>query len=220
MESNEPDTFDRWRNALAEALSSPSGVMAWQDRRYNFAYKVGQLLVGTPPGRGPVTDHVIYGIYVEGGGLVYIGQTADAKRRLRDLPVGESHHLATTVPPEIWERIIVVQWPSLLNQISSEERRAVEELQMSTCGLAMEYLLQVAYRPVMTARRRSTKGGWSARNIDSSHSQGAAASLRLPELFSQVQTHWHELANASWNGLGGPVTYSAAGRTVFPGGFL
>lgn len=220
MGSDEPDTFDRWRSALADALSSPSGVMALQDRRYSFAYKVGQLLVGTPPGRDPVTDHVIYGIYVAGGGLVHAGQTAGAKRRLRDLPVGESHHLATTVPPEIWERVIVVQWPSLLNRISAEERHAAEELQMPTCGLAMEYLLQVAGRPVMTARRRSTKGGWSARNIDSSHSQGAVASLRLPELFSQVQAHWRELANASWNGRGEPVTYSAAGRTVFPGGLL
>jgi hypothetical protein len=218
--NDEPDAFDRWRSALADVLSSPSGVMAWQDRRYSFAHRVGQLLVDTPPDGSPITDYVVYGVYVAGGGLVYVGQTADAKRRLRDLPVGESHHLATTFPPEIWERVIVVQWPSLLSRLSARERNEVENLTLPTCGLAMEYLLQVAYRPVMTARRRSTKGGWSARNIDSSRSQGAAASSRLPELFSQVREHWNQLANANREGCAESVIHSASGRTVFPGGLL
>jgi hypothetical protein len=220
MAIDEDETFDRWRSALSDALSGPASVMAWQDRRYRFAYKVGQLLVGASPDGSPITDHVVYGVYVAGGGLVYVGQTADAKRRLRDLPVGESHHLATTVPPEIWERVIIVQWPSLLNRISADERHAVKQLELVTCGLAMEYRLQVTCRPLMTARRRSTKGGWSARNIDSSRSQGAVASSRLPELFSQVQEHWNALVNASWNGCGDPVVYSIAGRTVFPQGLL
>jgi hypothetical protein len=37
--------------------------------------------------------------------------------------VGESHHLANTVPPETWERVVVVQWPSLLGRISAEGHR-------------------------------------------------------------------------------------------------
>ena len=58
--------------------------MARQDRRNSFAYQVGQLLTSAAPGISPVADHVVYGIYVRGG-LLYVGQTGHAKRRLRDL---------------------------------------------------------------------------------------------------------------------------------------
>jgi hypothetical protein len=218
--SGEPDAFDRWRNALAEVLHGPADVTAWQDRRYSFAHKVGQFLTSPSPGGLAVTDHVVYGVYVAGGGLLYVGQTADAKRRLRDLPVGESHHLATTVPPEVWERVIVIQWPSLLSRLSDRERRVVEQLQLLTCGLALEHLLQVSYCPVMSTRRRNTKGGWSERNTRSSRSRGAVASAGIPELFSHVQENWDELAKITQKQPSEPVTYSAAGRAVFPGGLL
>jgi hypothetical protein len=36
------DAFERWRNTLLGALAIPGNVMAWQDRRYQFAYQVGQ----------------------------------------------------------------------------------------------------------------------------------------------------------------------------------
>jgi hypothetical protein len=100
---------------MLDSLADPESVLAWQDRRYRFAHHVGQLLTSPArPDAAPVTGHVVYGVHVAGAGLLYVGQTGNAKRRLRDLPVGESHHLATTVPPETWERVIVVQWPDLL----------------------------------------------------------------------------------------------------------
>jgi hypothetical protein len=209
--------FDRWRRALADAMGSADNLMAWQDRRYKFAHKVGQLLTSAAPQGSPVTDHVVYGVWVIGAGLIYVGQTEDAKRRLRDLPVGESHHLATTVPPETWERVIVVQWPSLLSQIPAEEARAAEQLGPSICNLAIEHLLQVAYRPVMNARRRSTDGNWNARDIDSSRSRGAVASSQLAELFGKVCAQWDTLASAHKSQSKEGVIYSDAGRAVFPG---
>ncbi len=121
------DAFERWRSALLDALATPGNVMAWQDRRYQFAYQVGQLLVDSGPGIPPVSDHVVYGVYVTGGGLLYVGQTSDARRRLRDLPVGESHHLATTVPPETWERVLVIQWPALITRIPAQEAQRTEQ---------------------------------------------------------------------------------------------
>jgi hypothetical protein len=39
--SHPDDAFERWRNALLDALATPGNVMAWQDRRYQFAYQVG-----------------------------------------------------------------------------------------------------------------------------------------------------------------------------------
>jgi hypothetical protein len=133
--------------------------MAWQDRRYRFAYEVGRLLVDPAgPGGAPLSGPALYGVWVSGSGLLYIGQTKDARRRLQDLLVGESHHLATTVPPETWERIIVVQWPSLLPGLPPDEARTAARLGLHACGLAMEHLLQMTYGPVMTARRRRGAG--------------------------------------------------------------
>jgi hypothetical protein len=212
------DAFDRWRNALLDALDSPDKVMSWQDRRYQFAFQVGQLLVSaSTPDTAPVTGHVVYGVYVNGGGLLYVGQTGNARRRLRDLPVGESHHLATTVPPETWERVIVIQWPNLLAQLPAQEAQAATELGLTNCGLAMEYLLQITYRPVLTARRRSTGGGWSARRIDASRSRGATSSAQLPQLFNTVRAQWDALTKALPGEDGQPIVHSDAGRVVFPG---
>lgn len=211
------DAFERWRSALLDALKSPENVMAWQDRRYQFAYQIGQLLTAPAgPGTVPVTGNVLYGVYVAGGGLLYVGQTRDAWRRLRDLPVGESHHLATTVPPETWERVIVVQWPELLDRIPCQESQAAEQLGLPTCGLAMEYLLQMTYRPVMTERRRSTDGGWSRRTLDSSRSRGAANSSKFPQLFRAVRAVWDVLLKTPIPMDGQPITYTGGGRVVFP----
>ena len=96
------EAIGRWRAAMLDSLAGPERVLAWQDRRYRFAHQVGQLLTSTArPDAAPVTGHVIYGVHIAGAGLLYVGQTGDAKRRLRDLPVGESRHLATTVGTQL-----------------------------------------------------------------------------------------------------------------------
>jgi hypothetical protein len=212
------EAFGRWRTAMLDSLSCPERVLSWQDRRYRFAHQVGQLLTNpAPPDAAPVTGHVVYGVYVAGAGLLYVGQTSNAKRRLRDLPVGESHHLATTVPPETWERVIVIQWPDLLPNVRNSEALVAEQLGHQTCGLTLEHLLQVTYRPVLTARRRSGTGKWAARRIDSSRSRGAVNSGRLPHLFNAVRAVWDQLADASSSGDGDPAVHTDVGRVIFPG---
>jgi hypothetical protein len=67
------------RDKSLTVLATPDQVVAWQDRRYRFAHQVGQLLANpASPDAGPVTGHVVYGVYVVGAGLIYIGQTEDA----------------------------------------------------------------------------------------------------------------------------------------------
>ena len=217
MDATADEAFGRWRAAMLDSLVSPEHVLAWQDRRYRFAHQVGQLL--TSPARSDaahVAGHVVYGVCVAGAGLLYVGQTGDAKRRLRDLPVGESHHLATTVPPEIWERVIVVQWPDLLPGVQGSEGLIAEQLGHDTCGLALEHLLQVTYRPVMSARRRSGSGEWATRRIDLSRSRGAVSSGQFPGLFESVRAVWDQLADVTSPDDGDPVVYADAGRAVFP----
>lgn len=211
-ESDE-DAFARWRLALLDALASPERILSWQDRRYRFAYQLGQLLTENT---SPVSGHAVYGVYLAGSVLLYVGQTRDARRRLRDLPVGESHHLATTVPPETWERVVVVQWPRLLDQFPVTEAQAAERVGFDTCGLAIEHLLQVTCQPVMMARRRTTTGEWHERRLMHSQSRGAVNSSMFPGLFDAVRAAWDHLAAAPIPGAGQPVIHAAAGRAVFP----
>lgn len=81
-------------------LLTDSAVAArlWRERRYAFAYRLGEELAGATAELSPVTGPAVYGIWLKWG-LLYIGQTTEAARRLRDLPVGESHHLANTFLP-------------------------------------------------------------------------------------------------------------------------
>jgi hypothetical protein len=84
------------------------------------------------------------------------------------------------------------------------------------CGLGIEYLIQITYRPVMTARRRSTAGGWSAHHIETSRSRGAASSTQLPEFFKAVQAQWDMLARATVPNTAKQLSTPAPGA-VFPG---
>jgi hypothetical protein len=217
MTSGSPDAmFERWRQILLGALNSPGAVMAWQDRRYQIAHRLGRLLTEPGPDSAAVTGPALYGIYVAGGGLLYVGQTQKADRRLRDLPVGESHHVATTVPPEVWERIIVVQWPSLLAGIPPAEAARMRQLGELVCGLALEHNLQMSYQPIMTARRRVTNGGWRPRDLAASKSVGAMHARELPELFARTRATWDALSQAAAPPSGRPVHYAESGRAVFP----
>jgi hypothetical protein len=212
------EALGRWRAAMLDSLASPERVLAWQDRRYRFAHQIGQLLISPArPDAAPVAGHVVYGVCVAGAGLLYVGQTVNAKRRLRDLAVGESHHLATTVPPETWERVIVVQWPDLLPGVGDSDELAAQQLGHQICGLALEHLLQVTYRPVMTGRRRSGAGEWVVRHIDSSRSRGAVNSSQFPALFKAVRGAWDQLADAASPEDGDPAIHADAGRVIFPG---
>ena len=77
---------------------------------------------------------IVSGVYLPGTGLCYVGQTQEARRRLRDLPIGESHHLAMTAPPELWTRVIVVQWAELLVRADGQEWVIPD---MRACGQAL-----------------------------------------------------------------------------------
>ena len=65
---------------------------------------------------------VIYGVLLErdDGSLnrLYIGESVSGLRIMWDLPIGESHHVASRIPPEAWARVIVVRWPLLLDRLA------------------------------------------------------------------------------------------------------
>lgn len=207
---------------LKKLTATPSMLEQWQDRRFKFAYQVGDLLVGDAAKQPSIAGPAIYGVYLAGIGLVYVGQTQEAQRRLRDLPIGESHHVPTTIPPEIWERVVVVQWPQLLESTSAEQKSRAATLGLDTCGLALEHLLQARRTPQLNGRTRTTLGTWRLRRLAHSRSRGAISASQCLELFGLVDELWCYLESvrpASSSSAEFRITHKC-GRVVFPSALL
>jgi hypothetical protein len=201
-----PTPAERWRQALQELTRDNKSAAEWRFSRYTFAYRLGAALTRDPETDGTITGPVIYGIWLDWG-LIYIGQTREAERRLRDLAVGESHHLANTFPPEIWSRVVVLPWPRLRSAPHATGRLSPEDV-----GLGLEYGLQSLFSPLANASRRTAVGGWRTVDWPGSRSRGARAYRQLGELFADVKTVWDRAAG--WTPGDEPL--SGGCHVVFP----
>ncbi|MFD5315540.1 hypothetical protein [Streptomyces sp. NPDC127098] len=210
------DAYQAWHQALGVLTGGATELIAWQERRYRFAHRLGDLLTMSHADSTSVDGPVVYGVQLPGAGLSYVGQTRESERRLRDLAVGESHHLGNTVPPEIWERVIVVQWPRLVDGLPEAERVVAEQGQGEECGLALEYLLQVELRPILNGRQRTPAGEWRVRNLAASRSRGALTAKALPTLFGLVWETWRRLSSVPAPEHGDPLVTVPEGRVAFP----
>ncbi|GGR48386.1 hypothetical protein GCM10010251_76620 [Streptomyces aurantiogriseus] len=130
--------------------------------------------------------------------------------------MGESHHLANTVPPELWERVVVVRWPDLLARAPVGERATAAELGFDVCGLVLEHQLQVTTSPPLNSRRRNRDGDWRPRNHTQSRSRGATHAQALPALWQLTWEAWHGLATLQAPVNSQMLLTTEAGRVVFP----
>jgi hypothetical protein len=181
MEAKDQEqAFVRWLSSLTMLTGTQHAAKDWRERRYRFAYRLGEALAGATEIGAAISGPVIYGIWLSWGCL-YVGQTTDASRRLRDLPVGESHHVATTFPAETWDRIVVVAWPAL-----PEANDLLADLDQKAIGLALEYRLQVRLNPLVNSWRRTSQGGWRAVDWERSVSLGARSAAAVGALAERV----------------------------------
>jgi hypothetical protein len=165
----------------------------------------------------------VYGVWLEGHEQpVYIGQTLEGRRRLWDLPIGESHHLANSFPPEIWSRVVVVYWgqalarrPDLLANITAKLAPIIDSRDLrKSIGLGLEHLLQRRYQPLFNRRRKRRDACWREVAWETSASIGAKAAPFLDELLATVVAAWEQLAGFSRPI--GPIIELPEGRAVFP----
>ncbi|MFJ5992230.1 hypothetical protein [Lentzea sp. NPDC092896] len=199
-----PDVpFDRWWHAMRDVAATEDTARAWREHRYTFAHQLGSALAGG------LTGPAVYGVWLQWG-LLYVGQTLEAGRRLKDLAIGESHHLANTFPPEIWHRVAVVAWSQLPHAAAAIDRFGVKAV-----GEGLEHRLQASLRPLANSARRVPKGGWREVAWERSNSLGARTGPQIDELFVALQEVW-DVAGASPDGADLP----SAARVVFPSRML
>ncbi|WP_330270200.1 hypothetical protein OG205_23175 [Lentzea sp. NBC_00516] len=204
MDPGVPDVpFDRWWHAMRDVAATEDTALAWRRHRYTFAHELGQALAGG------LTGPAVYGVWLQWG-LLYVGQTLEAGRRLKDLAIGESHHLANTFPPEIWHRVVVVGWSQL-----PPAAEAIDRLGVKAVGEGLEHRLQASLRPLANAARRVSDGTWREVDWERSNSLGARTGRQIDELFVALQEIWN-VAAASPDGAALP----SAGRVVFPSRML
>jgi len=203
-------TFDRWLTSLRALTDSAQAATAWRERRYDFAHRLGEALAGETATDAALAGPAVYGIWLSWG-LLYVGQTTEASRRLRDLPVGESHHLANTFPPEIWDRVVVISWSAL-----PQAAAALAQLDHATIGLALEHHLQLRVLPLANASRRTKAGGWRPVDRVKSQSRGARALAAIGALAVTVEELW-DLAAVYEDGQA-PLPVST--RCIRPGELL
>jgi hypothetical protein len=116
-----------------------------------------------------------------------------------------------TAPPEIWTRVVVVQWAELLDS-------ALPENELARCGQSLEHLLHREFHPTVNCHSRTTDGRYRERRPEDSRSKAALSATEFANLFVAVLTAWSELASIPpGNGATG---YREYGRVVFPPALL
>jgi hypothetical protein len=181
------EPLERWVEALRGLTATREAANAFRESRYRYAHAVAEQLTAG----GHSDGHVVYGVQMPWGPL-YVGQTKEGRRRLRDLVIGESHHLANTFPPETWHTVVVIRWPNL-----ATAKPVVAEHGPDATGLALEHLLQERLQPLFNGHKRTRTGGWRATNYSASRSH-AAELARMPVmsgLADEVVSLWSAAAS-------------------------
>ena len=146
------------------------------------------------------------------------------------MPVGESHHLSNTYPPEIWERIQVLHWRQVLKlegyDLTVLEAQVAEHFStkpvdaLKLIGMAIEFLFQNEAMPELNVRSKLRSGGFREVGIGTSASRQAIIARRwMGSLFPILLDHWMRL-EAGADAHSGPAMHTLTGSVIFPSRIL
>ncbi|MGH7861215.1 MAG: hypothetical protein ACREOS_03150, partial [Candidatus Dormibacteraceae bacterium] len=206
--NSESAPYECWVKLVSQLTQTPQGAFRHRKERSNYTAEIASTILRAAgllgEQRGVTRNRlspVVYGVWLDGhepSQPVYIGQTRNAARRLWDLPIGESHHLANTFPPEIWARVVVLRWPEILAR-EGDGSVAVRPIDDVDLGHGVEYALQHRYKPLMNLWSKKRNGDLNSIDLARSNSRGAkiASSSEFVACFSRVVTVWDELSRRS-----------------------
>ncbi|MCC6415439.1 MAG: hypothetical protein IT582_05990 [Opitutaceae bacterium] len=109
------EEYRNWAESCRLLNADEKKARDFRARRYAFTHSLANELIRNLPAGGD--DQVIYAVHLMGkhNQPVYLGTSSEGRRRLWDLPIGESHHLSNTYPPETWARVQILHWKRLLS---------------------------------------------------------------------------------------------------------
>lgn len=203
------DAHAEWVRALRLQTDTRDDAQTWRQKRTSFAVSLGNQLTETVSGKVEISSSqpVVYGVWLSWG-VLYVGQTLNGRRRMRDLPIGESHHLSNTFPPEIWAKVGVVAW-----QMLPGGQEAADGMGAALVGKCLEYLSQRDRNPLVNAAARNRVGDFMPVDHASSRSVAALRSGEIADLYSELRTRWDQI-DAAADPTQSP---DPAVRIVFPG---
>ncbi|HEX8083347.1 MAG TPA: hypothetical protein VF529_03595 [Solirubrobacteraceae bacterium] len=157
------DLTDAWRaqRLFQDALEAVTAdeTSYWLHRRVLFArahaVRMAMCAGGFFDGRRPL----LYAVAVRNQGCVYLGETL-SRRRLWDIPVGESHHLAATFPPAAWERLVALRWSEVEGVVLPPSPGLHQ-----AAGRALERELHIRLQPEMNIWTKRVDGRWGRRAL-------------------------------------------------------
>lgn len=225
-------SYSEWVKMCRELTADEAKARAFRIHRYSFTHRLAGLLTAHLPAKG--RDQVMYAVQLVGQHArpAYLGVSSEGRRRLWDLPVGESHHLSNTYPPEIWEQVRILHWRELLEGKGHDLSKVQEEVSkqfgvdaahsMKLIGMGIEYLFQKGILPELNARTKLRAGGFKEVSFDGSLSrQASIAGKWLVPMYPDLLEGWQELALAEQSDPRPVLLLSVpTGSIVFPGNVL
>ena len=193
-----------WVQQLKDLNATTQASEQFLSQRSKAATAVAQTISHTLDIDRKQKTPALYAVWIHGHQQpIYVGQTLDVGRRLWDLPIGESHHLANSFPVEIWKAVMVLRWHDLLSHHLPQdlEQRlmrlsATVKKPLKTLGEALEYQLQLHYRPLFNMRKRKRDGSLRTVKPEKSKSAGALTAPHLGEIWTLIHKIWIQCENA------------------------
>ena len=219
-------SYQSWAMLCREINSDAVKSRSFRENRYAFNHRLASRLVENLPERG--LDQVIYAVHLTGDHPrpAYLGTSTGGHRRLCDLPVGESHHLSNTYPPETWERVQILHWRQVLDRegfdLRALEAQVAEHYPakpgeaLKLIGMGIEFMFQTETMPELNVRIKLGGGGFREVGLGRSGSRQALIAGRwMKPIFPLLLDYWMRL-QAEAGAYSGPAMHTQTGSVVFP----